>query len=180
MNPEEKVGSESVSENEEGVYNVEALRDHAYNPSKKRKSTKTPIRKRGHNGTSAGYSGKRFREDDEVDMGNDGFIPPPEESWEDLIESVDTVERNSDNKLIIYVRWKNGALTNHLSTLINKKCPQKVSTLSITNYSFAIIVSLSFLYVLLSSFTRIVCDSRVSKNNFALTLGYINVMLPVI
>ncbi|KAL2315268.1 Chromatin-associated protein swi6 [Schizosaccharomyces pombe] len=48
------------------------------------------------------------------------------DSWEDLVSSIDTIERKDDGTLEIYLTWKNGAISHHPSTITNKKCPQKM------------------------------------------------------
>ncbi|EEB06559.2 chromodomain protein Swi6 [Schizosaccharomyces japonicus yFS275] len=48
------------------------------------------------------------------------------DSWEDLISSIDTIERRNDGSLQIYLTWKNGAISHHDSRITNKKCPQKM------------------------------------------------------
>lgn len=56
---------------------------------------------------------------------------PPQGSWEDEIEYVDTVEQRVDPKSgqlvkFGYLRWKNGFQTTHPLPLIYRKLPQKV------------------------------------------------------
>ncbi|EPY53468.1 chromodomain protein Swi6 [Schizosaccharomyces cryophilus OY26] len=46
--------------------------------------------------------------------------------WEDLVASIDTIERKDDGTLEIYLTWKNGAVSHYPSTITNKKCPQKM------------------------------------------------------
>ncbi|OLY78771.1 Chromatin-associated protein swi6 [Smittium mucronatum] len=56
---------------------------------------------------------------------NDDF-PPDVDSWEDLVEKIDTVDRTPDSGLVVYIVWKNGKKTVHPSSVINTKCPQKI------------------------------------------------------
>lgn len=52
---------------------------------------------------------------------------PPSGSWEDDIESIEACEEEGSNgKLVVYLNWKNGQKTKHDTTVIYKKCPQKV------------------------------------------------------
>jgi chromobox protein 1 len=51
---------------------------------------------------------------------------PPSGSWEDEIEKIDGCEEDDNGKLIVYLIWKNGQKTNHVTQIIYKKCPQKV------------------------------------------------------
>ncbi|KAL2912563.1 hypothetical protein HK105_207962 [Polyrhizophydium stewartii] len=50
------------------------------------------------------------------------------DSWEDLVESIHTVEADSQNKslLRVYVRWKDGMRSAHTSDVTNAKCPQQM------------------------------------------------------
>lgn len=52
---------------------------------------------------------------------------PPSGSWEDDIENIDACEEEGSGKLVVYLNWKNGQKTKHETTVIYKKCPQKVS-----------------------------------------------------
>ncbi|KAG4301066.1 hypothetical protein PCANB_002611 [Pneumocystis canis] len=47
-------------------------------------------------------------------------------SWEDQIESVDTIERDPSGKLLVYVNWIHGEKSVHDSLLIYQKCPLKM------------------------------------------------------
>jgi chromobox protein 1 len=51
---------------------------------------------------------------------------PPAGSWEDEIESIDACEDGGSGKLTVYLIWKNGQKTKHDTSVIYKKCPQKV------------------------------------------------------
>ncbi|KJZ78453.1 hypothetical protein HIM_01844 [Hirsutella minnesotensis 3608] len=51
---------------------------------------------------------------------------PPAGSWEDEIESIDACEDEGSGKLVVYLIWKNGRKTKHDTTVIYKKCPQKM------------------------------------------------------
>lgn len=51
---------------------------------------------------------------------------PPAGSWEDEIASIDSCEFADGGVLVVSVTWKNGRRTKHGTTLIYKKCPQKV------------------------------------------------------
>lgn len=51
---------------------------------------------------------------------------PPSGSWEDDIDVIDACEEESSGKLVIYLNWKNGQKTKHDTSVIYKKCPQKV------------------------------------------------------
>lgn len=52
---------------------------------------------------------------------------PPSGSWEDDIENIDACEEEGGGKLVVYLNWKNGQKTKHETSVIYKKCPQKVS-----------------------------------------------------
>jgi chromobox protein 1 len=51
---------------------------------------------------------------------------PPSGSWEDEIEFIDACEDEGSGKLVVYLNWKNGQKTKHDTTIIYKKCPQKM------------------------------------------------------
>ncbi|POR35187.1 Chromatin-associated protein swi6 [Tolypocladium paradoxum] len=51
---------------------------------------------------------------------------PPAGSWEDEIESIDACEDEGSGKLVVYLIWKNGRKTKHETSVIYKKCPQKM------------------------------------------------------
>ncbi|KAJ6442134.1 chromo domain-containing protein [Purpureocillium lavendulum] len=51
---------------------------------------------------------------------------PPAGSWEDEIESIDACEDEGNGRLIVYLIWKNGNKTKHETSVIYKKCPQKM------------------------------------------------------
>lgn len=52
---------------------------------------------------------------------------PPAGSWEDDIASLDACEDEDAGKLMVYLTWKNGARTQHETSVIYKRCPQKVN-----------------------------------------------------
>ncbi|KAF4125550.1 chromobox protein 1 [Geosmithia morbida] len=51
---------------------------------------------------------------------------PPSGSWEDEINDIDACEDEGKGKLIVYLNWKNGRKTKHDTSVIYKKCPQKM------------------------------------------------------
>ncbi|CAH0052791.1 unnamed protein product [Clonostachys solani] len=51
---------------------------------------------------------------------------PPSGSWEDDIENIDACEEEGGGKLVVYLNWKNGQKTKHETSVIYKKCPQKM------------------------------------------------------
>ena len=51
---------------------------------------------------------------------------PPAGSWEDQIQDLDACEDEESGKLMVYLTWKNGAKTQHETSVIYKRCPQKV------------------------------------------------------
>jgi chromobox protein 1 len=52
---------------------------------------------------------------------------PPAGSWEDDIADLDACEDEETGKLMVYLTWKNGHKTQHETSVIYKRCPQKVS-----------------------------------------------------
>jgi chromobox protein 1 len=51
---------------------------------------------------------------------------PPPGSWEDHIAQLDACEDEVTHKLVVYVTWKNGHKTQHETSVIYQRCPQKV------------------------------------------------------
>ncbi|KFG78130.1 heterochromatin protein one [Metarhizium anisopliae] len=51
---------------------------------------------------------------------------PPAGSWEDEIATIDACEDEGSGKLVVYLIWKNGQKTKHETSVIYKKCPQKM------------------------------------------------------
>ncbi|KAH8887645.1 hypothetical protein GQ53DRAFT_784238 [Thozetella sp. PMI_491] len=51
---------------------------------------------------------------------------PPAGSWEEEISQLDACEDEDTGKLMVYLTWKNGAKTQHETSVIYKRCPQKM------------------------------------------------------
>lgn len=51
---------------------------------------------------------------------------PPPGSWEDHIAQLDACEDEETGKLMVYLTWKNGQKTQHETSVIYQRCPQKV------------------------------------------------------
>ena len=51
---------------------------------------------------------------------------PPPGSWEDHIANLDACEDEDSNSLMVYLTWKNGQKTQHTTSVIYQRCPQKV------------------------------------------------------
>ncbi|KAG5519457.1 hypothetical protein PMAC_002084 [Pneumocystis sp. 'macacae'] len=63
-----------------------------------------------------------------TNVSTEAWKPPMHlSSWEDQIESVDTIERDASGKLLVYVNWIHGEKSVHDSLLIYQKCPLKAS-----------------------------------------------------
>jgi hypothetical protein len=58
---------------------------------------------------------------------------PPSGSWDDEEVSIDACDKAGDGKLVVYLTWKNGRKTKHNTSIIYKKCPQKVSNETCVN-----------------------------------------------
>ncbi|GBB97898.1 hypothetical protein RclHR1_00310026 [Rhizophagus clarus] len=57
----------------------------------------------------------------------ENFPPPSLTNWEEEVDDVETVEKNSkDSGLLIYLNWKNGHRTRHPASVANLMCPQKI------------------------------------------------------
>jgi chromobox protein 1 len=55
---------------------------------------------------------------------------PPAGSWEDHIAQLDACEDEESGKLMVYLTWKNGHKTQHETSVIYQRCPQKVGQLA--------------------------------------------------
>lgn len=51
---------------------------------------------------------------------------PPAGSWEEHIDTVDAHQDDESGRLVVYLTWKTGQKTKHETTVVYKKCPQKV------------------------------------------------------
>lgn len=51
---------------------------------------------------------------------------PPAGSWEDHIAQLDACEDEESGKLMVYLTWKNGQKTQHETSIIYARCPQKM------------------------------------------------------
>ncbi|KAK0641045.1 hypothetical protein B0T16DRAFT_461157 [Cercophora newfieldiana] len=51
---------------------------------------------------------------------------PPAGSWEDHIAQLDACEDEDSGKLMVYLTWKNGHKTQHETSVIYQRCPQKM------------------------------------------------------
>lgn len=94
-------------------------------------------KKRGRASTGGGaQAGKRSRKNG--DHPSDEEPPqtaraatwkPPAGSWEDHIAQLDACEDEETGKLMVYLTWKNGHKTQHETSIIYQRCPQKVGSL---------------------------------------------------
>ncbi|KAL3956463.1 hypothetical protein ACCO45_009309 [Purpureocillium lilacinum] len=90
-------------------------------------------KKRGRASTGTTTATKRSRKNGAAAHPADSTPPasskkwsPPAGSWEDEIESIDACEDEGNGKLVVYLIWKNGRKTKHETSVIYKKCPQKM------------------------------------------------------
>ncbi|UNI22542.1 hypothetical protein JDV02_008422 [Purpureocillium takamizusanense] len=90
-------------------------------------------KKRGRASTGATTAPKRSRKNGAAGHPAESTPPasakkwsPPAGSWEDEIESIDACEDEGNGKLVVYLIWKNGSKTKHDTSVIYKKCPQKM------------------------------------------------------
>ncbi|KAK3381320.1 hypothetical protein B0H63DRAFT_200229 [Podospora didyma] len=51
---------------------------------------------------------------------------PPPGSWEDHIAQLDACEDEETHQLMVYLTWKNGQKTQHPTSVIYARCPQKM------------------------------------------------------
>ncbi|KAG5933483.1 hypothetical protein E4U53_000979 [Claviceps sorghi] len=51
---------------------------------------------------------------------------PPAGSWEDEIATIDACQGQGSGRLTVFLIWKNGKKTRHDTSVIYKKCPQKM------------------------------------------------------
>ncbi|RCI15766.1 hypothetical protein L249_2755 [Ophiocordyceps polyrhachis-furcata BCC 54312] len=88
-------------------------------------------KKRGRGATGTPASTKRPRKNglhpaDSTPPASAKKWNPPAGSWEDEIESIEAFEDEGSGKLAVYLIWKNGKKTKHDTSVIYKKCPQKM------------------------------------------------------
>jgi chromobox protein 1 len=51
---------------------------------------------------------------------------PPAGSWEDDVADLDACEDEDSGNLMVYITWKNGQKTQHPTSVIYRRCPQKM------------------------------------------------------
>ncbi|KAG0275675.1 hypothetical protein BGZ95_008507 [Linnemannia exigua] len=79
------------------------------------------VRKAEENGVGANKSSSNSN-----GANSNKWVPPKNwTSWEDKVETIQTVER-SDQRLLIRLAWKNGKETQHPIETAHEKCPQKL------------------------------------------------------
>ena len=61
---------------------------------------------------------------------------PPAGSWEDDVASIDYCVPVDSGGFLVYISWENEVQTKHHTSVIYKKCPQKVRTTLIITTSF--------------------------------------------
>ena len=91
-------------------------------------------KKRGRTAGASGSTTKRARkqEDDDSESPAPRTLTekttwqPPAGSWEDKVESVDVVQDEVNGNLMVYLVWNNGKKTKHETSVVYKRCPQKV------------------------------------------------------
>ncbi|KAK4155718.1 hypothetical protein C8A00DRAFT_31471 [Chaetomidium leptoderma] len=129
--PEENLvdnASEALNEYLESIGGREKLLDDSANALKSKK--------RGRASTSASTpqaSGKRSKRngdhpaDSEPPLSTkEATWKPPPGSWEDHIANLDACEDEESGKLMVYLSWKNGHKTQHTTSVIYQRCPQKM------------------------------------------------------
>ncbi|PVU86799.1 hypothetical protein BB561_006539 [Smittium simulii] len=142
---------EITSSNEEDVYNVEKLCDHKYNamseglvdmywqelqakgilkdeimnPSKIKKRPLSTGKAMGSVKESAKKRTLNDSRAEPIELEGEAF-PPEDESWESYIDFIEAIDRVPEIGLMIYVKWKSGKKSVHPSSVINKRCPQKI------------------------------------------------------
>ncbi|KAI9499817.1 hypothetical protein BX070DRAFT_231394 [Coemansia spiralis] len=104
--------SENTWEKEDNVFDKSMIKE--YWEAKKAEAAKTKKSGRA-NGTN-----KRVRTSDE--HRSEGG--PDSDDWEPLVESIDTIDKDNDDGLIVFINWKDGKNTSHPAQLVYKKCPQ--------------------------------------------------------
>ncbi|KAK0709441.1 hypothetical protein B0T26DRAFT_742882 [Lasiosphaeria miniovina] len=101
------------------------------------KSTANPLKgkKRGRQSTGTpAATGKRSKKNGEQHPADEDTPltaknvqwKPPAGSWEDHIAQLDACEDEDTHKLMVYLTWKNGHKTQHETSVIYNRCPQKM------------------------------------------------------
>ncbi|KAG7286060.1 hypothetical protein NEMBOFW57_008363 [Staphylotrichum longicolle] len=73
---------------------------------------------------------------------------PPPGSWEDHVANLDACEDEESGKLMVYLTWKNGQKTQHPTSVIYQRCPQKMKQ----NDVIAVIIIILFIVLALIAF----------------------------
>lgn len=101
--------------------------------SKKRKASSSAVDSPTVSGSTSRGAKKAKAESSTTNGGDiklakrDSFKPPAG-SWENEIISIETMSVGDDNGLYAYIQWKDGHRSQHRNTVVNSKCPQKVSS----------------------------------------------------
>lgn len=98
--------------------------------SKKRAAEDSPPTEKSERRTSRGQ--KRIKADD-ADAGETSYVNGkgkmvklPVGSWEDRINSISTITKQADGKLIATVVWDDGSHQHHNTQVLYVRCPQKM------------------------------------------------------
>ncbi|KAF5134514.1 Chromatin-associated protein swi6 [Metarhizium anisopliae] len=126
VNGGSEVGEEDEEEDEDLEEDVYAL----YAFLRREKASRGKKRGRGASNAAAATA-KRSRKNgthpgDSAPPASAKPWQPPAGSWEDEIATIDACEDEGSGKLVVYLIWKNGQKTKHETSVIYKKCPQKM------------------------------------------------------
>ncbi|KAL2257618.1 hypothetical protein VTK26DRAFT_9390 [Humicola hyalothermophila] len=128
--PEENLienASEALNEYLESIGGREKLLEESANALKTKKRGRPP----SSSTTQANIKRSRRNGDHPLDSepplsAKAATWKPPPGSWEDHVAQLDACEDEETGKLMVYLTWKNGHKTQHETSVIYQRCPQKM------------------------------------------------------
>ncbi|KAK3900761.1 hypothetical protein C8A05DRAFT_35588 [Staphylotrichum tortipilum] len=134
--PEENLmenASEVLNEYLEGIGGRAKLLEDSANALKTKKRSRASLSTPQAAATSSNGGGKRSRKNggyqDEAEAPLSARAvawKPPPGSWEEHVAHLDACEDEESGSLVVYLTWKNGKKTQHSTSVIYQRCPQKM------------------------------------------------------
>jgi chromobox protein 1 len=110
----------------ESIGGREKLYEEAANVLKTKKRGRPPSSTPQAQTKRSRKNGSHPRDSEPPASAKDAEWKPPPGSWEDHILSLDACEDEETGKLMVFLTWKNGKKTQHPTSVIYQRCPQKV------------------------------------------------------
>ncbi|KAL2161936.1 hypothetical protein VTH06DRAFT_7721 [Thermothelomyces fergusii] len=127
--PEENLmenASEALNEYLESIGGREKLYEETRNALKSKKRGRPPSATPQGNGKRSKRNGDHPASSEPPLGAKAATWKPPPGSWEDHIAHLDACEDEETGKLMVYLTWKNGHKTQHPTSVIYQRCPQKM------------------------------------------------------